>query len=228
MRRRILALVVLATLLVPVASVAADTTGGGGTSFHFSESGKGADAGWSTSPFDGPVVADVVYTDTFLSTAEQATRADGTVYADKFVYVDQTSYKYDRSGNWIFVSETSGFAGGSDVALSVNAKLSSASVTATVSLQTCTAGRRGSVTCVDGTGSVSAAWTGVGDTIKSSGTFHVVSKGFTETSKSRQTFRNATTRGSVNGADLGEQQFYGEIFSAASRDIFICHGPGPC
>ena len=229
MRRRILALVALATLLVPVASVAADTTGGGGTSFHFSETGKGADAGWTTSPIGGPPAVDVVYTDTFLSTAERAIKADGTVFSDKFVYFDQTSYKFDRSGNWIFVSETFGFAGGSDVVLSVNAKLTSASVTASVALQTCTVDRRGNVTCADaGNGAVSASWVGQGDAIKVSGSYHVVSKGFTYNSKSRQTFRNATAAGSLNGAGIGGQQFFGEIFSATSRDIFICHGPGPC
>jgi hypothetical protein len=228
MRRRILALVALATLLVPAASVAADTTGGGGTSFHFSETGKGADAGWTTSPADGQPVTDVVYTDTFLSTAEQAAKEDGTVYADKFLFFDQTSYKYDRSGNWIFLSETSGFAGGNDVVLSVNAKLTSASVTATVGFTTCTVDRRGNVTCVDGTGLVSGSWTGQGDTIKSSGTYHVVSKGFTENSKSRQTFRNAIASGSLNGAVVGGQPFVGDIFSSTSRDIFICHGPGAC
>lgn len=228
MRRRILALVALATLLVPAASVAADTTGGG-ISFHYSQTGKGADAGWSTFPADGQPDAGVVYTDTFISTSEQAVKADGTVFSDKFVYFDQYSYKIDRSGNWIFLSETFGFAGGSDVILSVDRALKSASVTAAVGLTTCTVDRRGNFTCVDaGIGSVAASWTGQGDTIKQSGSYHVVSKGFTSNSTYRQTSRNAIPSGLFNGADIGGQSFYASIFNATNRDIFICHGPGVC
>lgn len=226
MRRRILALVALAMLVVPVEPVAADTTGGcgGGTSCHFSETGKGADAGWTTFPADGQPVTNVVYTDTFLSTAEQAVKQDGTVFSDKFLFIDQFSYKFDRRGNFIAVSDTFGFAGGNDVNLSVDRALTSASVTASVAVTTCIV-----KTCVDaGIGSVVASWTGQGDIIRQSGSFHVVSKGFTETSKFRGTFRNATASGSLNGADIGGQPFFADIFNSSSRDIFICHGPGSC
>ena len=229
MRRNVLALVALATLVLPVTPVAADTTGGGGTSYHFSQTGNGADAGWSTSPADGQLIAGVVYTDTYVSISDQAVKQDGTVYADKFLFIDQYSYMIDRRGNSVTVSETVGFAGGTDVALSVNRTLTSASVAAVVSLSTCTADRRGNGTCVDaGTGSVDVSWTGQGDVIKQSGTYHVVSKGFTETSKSRESYRNATASGSLNGAAIGGQLFSADIFNASSRDIFICHGPGGC
>jgi hypothetical protein len=229
MRRRILVLVGLAMLLVPVAPVAADTTGGGGTSFHFSQTGSGADAGWSTAPADGQLVAGVVYTDTFISASQQAVKLDGTVFSDKFLFIDQFSYKIDKSFNFIAVSETFGFAGGTDVNLSVNAKLTSASVAASVALQTCTVDRRGNFTCADGgIGSVSASWTGQGDLIRQSGSFHVVSKGFTENFTSRQTSRNAVAKASLNGAGIGGQPFFADIFSATSKDIFICHGPGSC
>lgn len=228
MRRNVLALVALATLVLPVAHVAADTTGGG-TSYHFSQTGNGADAGWSTSPADGQLVTDVVYTDTYVSISDQAVKQDGTVYADKFLFVDQYSYMIDRRGNDTFVSETVGVAGGTDVALSVNRTLTSASVTAAVSLSTCSADRRGNITCVDaGIGSVAISWTGQGDVIKQSGTYHVVSKGFTETSKTRASYRNATASGSLNGATIGGQLFTADIFNASSRDSFICHGPGSC
>ena len=221
MRRRILALVALATLLLPAMPAAAAA---GGTSFHFSQTGRGADAVWSTLPADGIPVTNVVYTDTFVSTAEQAVKADGTVFSDKFLFIDQFSYKFDRSGNFIFVSETSGFAGGNDVNLSVASKLTSASVTASVALQTCTVDRRGNFSCADaGIGSVDAAWTGQGDIVRVNGTFHAVSKGFTYNSHFRGTSRNATAVGSFNGAGLGSS-LWADIFSSTSRDVFICHG----
>ena len=129
MRRIVLALVTLAALMLPVAPVAADTTGGG-ISYHFSQTGNGADAGWSTSPADGLLVPGVLYTDTYVSVSDQAVKQDGTVYADKFLFVDQFSYMIDRKGIFVGVSETFGFAGGSDVSLTVNRTLTSASVTA--------------------------------------------------------------------------------------------------
>ena len=92
MRTRILALVALAMLVVPAASVSADTAEGGG-SFHYSQTGKGADAGWTTAPLDGSLVPGVVYTDTWITVSEAAVKQDGTVFSDKFVFVDEYRYK---------------------------------------------------------------------------------------------------------------------------------------
>ena len=224
MRLKILALVALAALLLTAMPVSA-----AGNAFHFSATGKGAEAGWTTFPADGIPVTNVVYTDTFLFTAEQAVKADGEVFSDKFLFIDQFSYKFDRSGNFIFVSQTFGFAGGSDVSLSVDNKLTSASVTASVALQTCTVDRRGNFTCADPEiGSVVASWTGQGSIIRSNGVFHFGSTGSTSNSHFRGSFRNATASGSLNGAAIGGSQFFADIFSSTSRDVFICHGPGAC
>jgi hypothetical protein len=224
MRHKILALVALAALLVPVLPAVAATGPGDGGSYHFSATGKGAEAVWSTAPADGQLVTNVVYIDTYVFTAEQAVNQDGTVYSDKFLFVDQISYKIDQRGNWIFVSETFGFAGGDDVSLSVDRQLANASASASVALETCTAGRHGSYTCVDaGIGSVVASWVGQGDLIRQSGTFHYGSTGFTENGQFRGSFRNASADGSLNGGSLGASLF-ADIFSSSSRDIFICHG----
>lgn len=230
MRRAILALVAVAALAVPMASVSADTTGGGGgSSFRYSQTGKGADAGWSSFPADGQWVAGTVYTDTFISTSEQAVKADGTVYSDKFVFVDQFAYKIDKTGNFVFVSETYGFAGGNDVTLSITKTLSSGSVAANISLFTCTVDRRGNYNCVDaGIGTLAASWIGQGDPIRQSGSFHTTSKGFTDNYSFRGSYRNATATGSLNGTPIGGQLYWADLFSASSREVFICHGPGSC
>ena len=123
MRHKILVMVALAALLVPTLPVAAATGPGDGGSYRFSATGKGAEAVWSTQPPDGQLVTNVVYADTYVFTAEQAVKQDGTVYTDKFLFVDQVSYKVDQRGNWILVSETFGFAGGADVSLSVDRQL---------------------------------------------------------------------------------------------------------
>jgi hypothetical protein len=215
-------------LVVPAASVSADTAEGG-SSFHYSQTGKGADAGWTTAPLDGSLVPGVVYTDTWITVSEAAMKQDGTVFSDEFVFVDQYRYKVDRSGNWTTVSETFGFAGGSDVSLAFGTKLSSASVTATVSLTTCTATRRGGFECVEaGTGSVQASWTAQGSAVKQSGTSHIVADGFSGKSSYRQTSRSAIASASLDGSAIDGQPFYASIFSATYRDIYVCHGPGTC
>lgn len=224
MRHKILALVALAALLVPVLPVAAATGPGDGGSYRFSATGKGAEAVWSTAPADGQLVTNVVYMDTYLFTAQQAVKQDGTVYSDKFLFIDQISYKIDQQGNWIFVSETFGYAGGGDVSLSVDRQLKVASASASVALETCTVDRHDSYTCVNaGIGSVVASWVGQGDLIRQSGTFHAGSPGFTQNGQFRGSFRNASANGSLNGSDLGASLF-ADIFSSSSRDIYICHG----
>lgn len=223
MRHKILALVALAALLVPVLPVAAATGPGDGGSYRFSATGKGAEAVWSTAPADGSLVTNVVYTDTYVFAADQAVKQDGTVYSDKFLFVDQVSYKIDQRGEWIFVSETFGYAGGGDMSLTINRQLTSASASATVALQTCTVDRRDSYTCVDaGIGSVVASWVGQGDLVRQSGTFHSGSAGFTQNSQFRGSLRNASADGSLNGSSLGAALF-ADIFSSSTRDVFICH-----
>lgn len=214
MRQRILGLVALAALLLTAMPVAA-----AGNAFHFSATGKGAEAGWTTFPVDGIPITNVVYTDTFVFASEDAIMADGEEFSDKFAFIDQISYKIDRRGNFVLVSETFGFAGGSDVNLTVDSKLLSASLTASVALQTCTERQ-----CTDdGIGSLVASWAGQGDVIRQSGTFHVTSKTFTQSGQFRGSFRNATATGSLDGSSFGTQ-FFADIFSSTSRDVFVCHG----
>jgi hypothetical protein len=215
-------LVVLGVLLALI--VAASPAQAAGNAFHFSAKGPGAEAFWSTFPTQGEPEPGVVYTDTFLYTAAQAVREDGTRFDDKFLFIDQFRYKFDRRGNFIFVSETFGFASGDDVTLTVDARrLTAASVTANVALSTCTE-EHGEFVCVDaGTATVHAAWTGTGQLVRVSETFRATSKTFTEVSRFRGTFRDATATGGMDGTDFGTSQF-ADIFNASSADLFVCHG----
>jgi hypothetical protein len=214
--------VVLGVLLALV--VAASPAQAAGNAFHFSVKGPGAEAFWSTFPVSGAPEPGVVYTDTSLSTAEQAVREDGTRFQDKFLFIDRFSYKFDRRGNFIFVSETFGFAGGDAVALTVDTqRLTSASVGADVALTTCTE-EHGDFVCVDaGTATVRASWAGTGELVRVSETFRVSSKTFTEVFRFRGTLRDATATGGMNGTDFGTSQF-ADVFNASSADLFVCHG----
>jgi hypothetical protein len=220
MRR--LFVVVLGVLLVLV--VAASPAQAAGNTFHFSVKGPGAEAFWSTFPVSGTPEPGVVYTDTYLTTAQQAVREDGTRFQDNFLFIDRFSYKFDRRGNFIFVSDTFGFASGDAVALSVDAsKLTSASVSADVALTTCTE-EHGEFVCVDaGTATVRASWTGTGELVRVSETFRAGSKTFTEVFRFRGTLRDATATGGMNGTDFGTSLF-ADVFNASSADLFVCHG----
>jgi hypothetical protein len=215
-------LVILGVLLALV--VAASPAQAAGNAFHFSVRGPGAEAFWTTFPAEGEPQPGVVYTDTFLQTADQAVRQDGTRFEDKFLFIDQFSYMFDERGNFIFVSETFGFASGDDVNLTVDARrLTAASVTANVALTTCTE-EDGEFVCVDaGTATVHAAWTGTGELVRVSETFRATSKTFTEVFRFRGTFRDATATGEMNGTDFATSQF-ADIFNASSADVFVCHG----
>jgi hypothetical protein len=220
MRRSLV--VVLGVLLALV--VVASPAQAAGNAFHFSVKGPGAEAFWSTFPVSGTPEPGVVYTDTYLETAQQAVREDGTRFDDKFLFIDRFSYKFDRRGNFIFVSDTFGFAGGDAVALTVDAqKLTGASVSADVALTTCTE-EHGEFVCVDaGTATVRASWTGTGELVRVSETFRAGSKTFTEVFRFRGTFRDATATGGMNGTDFGTSLF-ADVFNASSADLFVCHG----
>jgi hypothetical protein len=204
---------ILATVLAPGPAVAA------GQTFHYSFAGEGADAGWTTCPFEP--VPNVVCTDTYISVAEQVYKEDGTKFPSTTLSLYQFSYKFDRKGNYIFVSDSYGFG---DATLSVGRQLKSASASATVPITTCTVDRRGNWTCRDnGTVTVSASWTGWGDLVRSNGNYHTVSKGFTYNSHFQGMYRDATASGQVNGSNLGTP-WWASIYDSKWSDAHICHG----
>ena len=110
MLRRILtafAIVSLTLALTPGSAAAS------GQTFHFNFAGKGAEAGLTTCPFQPEV--NVVCTDTFVFVAEQVIKEDGTQFSSTTILLDQFSYKFDRKGNFIFVSERFGPGSGEGV-----------------------------------------------------------------------------------------------------------------
>jgi hypothetical protein len=211
MRRLIVPIVVLA-----VATLLAGPAIAAGNAFHFSSKGLGAEGGWTSVSGSG---TNATFTDTFIFASQDIVSFDGETFSDPFVFVDRFTFKFDRKGNFVFVSDTFGFASGSAVNLSVDSKLRSASVSATVDLETCT-----ERSCrADGTAEIAASWTGTGDVIRVVDNFKVGSKTFTETGHFKGTFRNADATATFDGADVGDQ-FFADIFDTSFRDTFVCHG----
>lgn len=236
MRRRIFALVVLAMLVVSVAPVAADTGVPGGPSYHLRTWGLGADATWSTFPADGVAVPGFVYTDTWVTVTEQGGRDDGMVFHDTVLWFDQLSYKFDRRGSYIPLPGIRAGASGSAVDMSVDKRLTSASVTATIQLTNICWDRLGSgaatwyeeYACGYGVGSVSASWIGQGNLVKQSENTTDVTKVYTRTTKGTFTYRDATVSGSWNGVGIVGHQVEAKILDSTLRDTFTCHGAETC
>lgn len=212
MRRR--ALVVLFGLVAMLG--AAMPALAAGASFHFSSKGLGAEGGWTATAGSG---TNTVYTDTYIYTSHDSFTEGGQTYTAPSIFVDIFSYKFDRRGNFVFVSERFGFASGSDVVnLSVDSKLRSATVSATVAFDLCD-----ERSCApDGTSDVDASWTATSAIVKVNDNFKVNSQGFTETSHFRGSFRDASATATVDGVSAGEQ-WLGDVFNVSSRDVFVCH-----
>jgi len=235
MRRTILALTMLAALVLSAAPAAADT-GPGGPSYHLRAWNLGADAVWSTFPADGVAVPGVAYTDTFVFVSEDGGRDNGTVFHGNVLFFDQISYKFDQRGNYVPLPSISGGAGGSDLDMSVDHRLTSASVTATIQYTNVCwyRERSGSASwyeqyaCGYGVGSVSASWIGQGDLVKQAENTIDVTKVYTRTTRGTFTTRDATVTGSWNGAPMIGYVASARILDSTLRDVFICHGADTC
>jgi len=222
MKKRVTFIATILTLALLVGVLGAGTTfaGGGPTpgKSHFHYAGKGASAAWTTCP-SGPVPNEVC-AETYISAAEEAYREDGTRFPSKALSLYEYRYMVDDQGNWIFVSETSGYG---DASLTIDKKLAGASASATVPLTVCTADADWNYTCVDGgLATVSASWTGAGALEKSHGNYHQSAAGFTLNSHWKGTYRNATASAQVNGGDL-DGLLYASLYESKSGDIWIYH-----
>ena len=217
MNRRVVIALVAALMVGGV--IATPASAARSSKFSFSVSGPSADAFWTTFPVDGEPEAGVVYTDTSVSAADNAVVEGGQAYNDKFALVDIFNYKFDHKGNFVFVSETFGVAGGDDVSFTVGSRLSSASLDATIPVDTCT-----DKSCAPaGTIDVSADWTATGGTVRINGTTKVTGPGFTEITKQKGSVRDARATGSIDGSGLGTSVF-ADIGDFSFKDTFICHG----
>lgn len=214
MRRMLLTLMAVLALLVSTSPAQA-----AGIEFRFTAEGPGADAFWTTFPEDGVPEPNVVYTDTFLFTADEAVTENGEEFQNKFLFVEQFSFKFDRRGNFIPVSDTFGFAGGDDVSLTVDARrLTSAAVRAVVQFEQCDA--RGCTPV--GSELVEASWTATGPLTHNTGTFVSSSSSSTFVSRFRGTSREASATGRIGDQDLGVTEF-ASIFNSGFTDMLICH-----
>jgi hypothetical protein len=156
----------------------------------------------------------------YVFAADDETTIDGTSYRDDFVFVDIFKYTINWQGALVPVSERTGQASGDQVTVTGDSrKLTTASVSARVPTETCTAtgcSPAGRVT-------ISVSWTGDGPTTTFKGSTRTNDPGqFHATSRMSGTSRAASASGTV--PVLGTRQaIFGTISSTKSFERSICH-----
>ena len=200
-----------------------------GTALQFRATGPGAEALFTTLPASGIPVPGTVYTDTYVTGSSTITGIGTGKSLDHVLLLDEFSYTFEGANlNQVPVSDTSGYADGSAVALSISQKLASASASATVPLTTCVFDASGNATCGPAVPTaVSASWTGQGSLQKQVNTSVFHTKGTTVVSKFRGSLRNATGSLQVGGTSVAAPLGYADIFDSTQKSTCISH-PGGC
>lgn len=208
-----LALVVLAFFM----GINPPRANAGNSTWQYSSSGSGAEA-YFTTCYDWPGPG-TVCTDTGVYVGEFVYKEDGTKYPSTTMSFYQTQYKYDRRGNWIWISDTWGYG---DASLLIDSKLTYATASGTLQLTTCTPSRRGEVNCTDaGMKEISASWSGIGDLVHSKSNSHTISQGYKYSSHYSGTYRDASAQ--VSGMQPGVQ-YWASIYNSRWMDVYISHG----
>jgi hypothetical protein len=217
-----------AAVAVCLSLVFAATAAASGTAVQFSATGPGAEALFSTFPASGNPVPGTVYTDTYVNASSTITGIGNGKSLDQVLYLDEFSYKFDTSLNFIPVSDTNGYADGAAVTLSISPKLTSARASATVPLTTCALDANGNPTICNSAvqTAVSGSWTGQGSLVKQSSLSLFHTKGTTIVSRFRGSTRNATAALAVGGTSIAAPLVFADIFDATQKTTCISHTGG--
>jgi hypothetical protein len=186
------------------------------SSYHFMFKGTGAEGFWSSCT-ETRVVSCV---DTYIAGAKQVSRDGGNTWRDNSASLDRVYYHFDSNGNFVFDAEDFGYG---DATVSVDSKLTTASIVASLPVSSCSVDRNGNWTCSDSTADLSANFDGVGALTKVNGSYKISDGSFTETYKSKGSYRQADSQTSLNGTSLVGYQC-GDIFNVSERDMYLCHG----
>lgn len=201
MKRLRLAVIAAASPLL--ALTALPTSAGAATITTYSSHGPFADATFTTAP-ENPVPG-VVYEDVAVG-GNDIVSTDTGGHVAPFAYVDIQRYKFTKSGTRVDVSYTVAFGQGTDVSFTVDKRLTTASLDATLSGKNCTA-----TACVPFSGGkVTASWTGTGSLVRLHDNSKTMIPGqVVYVSHDRAAYRNATATGTV----------LGQSFTTTSADI---------
>jgi hypothetical protein len=207
MRRITLYLVLFA--LVALVGGSSKAAAAPAEAFHFQFNGSFAEGIWETQ-----TAASI--TDTLVF-AQQDRQGNTSLFFDQFTQF------FDSSGNFTGATDEFGEAD-SGVSFSIGSSLSSATVSGTVSVTTCTYDADfNQIGCSDaGTVDVSASWTGEGPISRGTFNQNFHQNGYHEIDHFTGTDRQATATATVDGTSLGTSDF-ADIGTALSGTVTICH-----
>jgi hypothetical protein len=219
MELRMKSLLRLASATLAIAfAIATPLTASASTQQRFSVAGAGAEAFFSTCP--GIPQLGVVCTDTYINVANQIIKSGASKSSGTTLFLDEYSYICNPT-TCDLVSRTFGFGSAS---LSIDTKLTKASATSSVPVNTCLPDGAGGAICADaGFVGVSATWSGVGDLQRQVSNILYSSRSFSEHFHLNGLVRFATASATVNGNNLGVSDFLGDMFNVKQSQIDICH-----
>jgi hypothetical protein len=185
-------------------------TAGATSTDNFRSATKGATAFFTTCP-ERPI--SIVCGQRFITVSDGKSTFNGVAQIGTFVFYDHVTLSFDAAGRPRVIADR--FAEGPGT-LSIDRKLTAASLSATLPLRLCRA------TCSDaGTISLSVSWTGEGDQYVISDRFHELFDGTRISEHFTSTQRDATATGTQNGKDLGTN-IYAYLFKSRSGGVVIC------
>ena len=224
MRRLAITFAAFALILLTAAgSVQADTSGGcsGVTQCRFT---GGVDASWSSVPADGPVIG-AVYTDTYLSAGTSMTNAKGTRTAAG-LWFQRFTYLYDGSDQPTPISESFVSDFGSDLVVTIDGKLKTASASGTVMVVTCTVDSSWNETCREPIATVvRGTWTATGPALEVSSTYRAKGSGFKIFQSFQGTQRDATAAVAIGGVAVPGTIGFATISNSSGHAVSICRLP---
>lgn len=224
LRRMVLVLAVVASLLTAALPAAAATTS------HYQERGSGLNAGFSNAEWDEDGnIAPGDYFETYVDAATSMTRADGS-WAYRYVCVSHYEFTIDADGNWV---DDSWFgACGEATELTLDKGLNTGHLSATFKAEDCRAWDEETGECLDpislGVVAVDLTLTGIGRIERWHGTSTGgIAGAYQYTSHGTGTNRSADVSGTVtlDGASLtaGSTSAYGWMFTSKNGYVDVWH-----
>jgi hypothetical protein len=212
-------------LSTAVGTVQADTSGGcsGATQCRFV--GLGVDASWSSVPTDGPVLG-AVYTETYVAASTSMTTVKGTKTRAGGLWFEQFTYRFDGSDKPTPISDSYVSDFGTDLVVSVDAKLKTAAVSGTVMVVSCSIDADFNETCGDPVATaVRGTWTATSPALKVTSTYKAKGPGLMISESFQGTQRDATASVAIGGRAVPGVVGYATISNSSGHSVSICRLP---
>lgn len=212
-------------LSTAVSGALADTSGGCFGASQCRYTGQGVDASWSSVPADGPVLGQT-YTETYVSAATSMSSSKGTRTPSGGLWFQQFTYRFDGSDKPTPISESFVSDFGTDLVVTIDGKLKTASASGTVMVVTCTIDSSWNETCGDPLASlVRGTWTATGPALQVTSSYRAKGPGYTISQSFQGTQRDATAAVTIAGVAVPGSIDFASISNSSGHTVSICRLP---